>query len=216
MSDVPPLPAPTGTNNSAPPPPPHPLDSEWFLYIDGKSYGPFTGHVIKSYVVEGRVDPNTNVCPVGQTNWVAASKDAALRNLFSHIPATAGMSNTQVHGFAAVQAPPGNVKNDSGTVVQITQHFGPGPGAIAADIYGEMGPKSPGLALVLSFFICGVGQMYNGQVGKGIGMLVFCVVLWFVLLGWVIWIWSMIDAYSTAKAINISYHRRMGQQWPTQ
>ena len=33
--------------------------------------------------------------------------------------------------------------------------------------------KSPGVAGVLSFFIAGLGQIYNGQVGKGIGWFLF-------------------------------------------
>lgn len=65
--------------------------------------------------------------------------------------------------------------------------------------------KSPALALVLSIVICGAGQMYNGQVLKGVVMLFSCVVLWFMLLGWIMNLWSMIDAYSTAK--------RMHMQW---
>ena len=31
--------------------------------------------------------------------------------------------------------------------------------------------KNPGLAAVLSFFYCGLGQIYNGQIGKGILLL---------------------------------------------
>ena len=32
--------------------------------------------------------------------------------------------------------------------------------------------KNPGVAAVLSFFYCGLGQIYNGQILKGIIMLV--------------------------------------------
>lgn len=32
-------------------------------------------------------------------------------------------------------------------------------------------PRDPGIAAVLSFFVCGLGQMYNGQIGKGLLML---------------------------------------------
>ena len=73
----------------------------------------------------------------------------------------------------------------------------------------EIGPKSPGIALLLSILITGVGQMYNGQVAKGFLMLIGCVVLWFMFLGWIIWIWSAIDAYQEAKRINATYHRQM-------
>jgi TM2 domain-containing membrane protein YozV len=30
--------------------------------------------------------------------------------------------------------------------------------------------KNPGLAAVLSFFISGLGQIYNGQIAKGVGL----------------------------------------------
>jgi len=36
----------------------------------------------------------------------------------------------------------------------------------------DFNPKSPGIAWGLSFLVPGVGQFYNGQVGKGIGFLV--------------------------------------------
>lgn len=55
--------------------------------------------------------------------------------------------------------------------------------------------RSPVLAAILSFFISGLGQVYNGQVGKGI--LIF-------LFGWLIipWIIGVIDAYRVAVKIN--------------
>ncbi len=69
--------------------------------------------------------------------------------------------------------------------------------------------KSPGLALVLSLLWCGVGQIYNGQVGKGVMMLFaygFSLVLIIVLIGLLttpaLWIYGMVDAYRTAEKIN--------------
>lgn len=69
--------------------------------------------------------------------------------------------------------------------------------------------KNPGVAAVLSFFWAGLGQIYNGQLAKGIGFIVlyaFCVLLIFVVIGiilvpivWIIGIW---DAYNTAKQYN--------------
>jgi len=66
--------------------------------------------------------------------------------------------------------------------------------------------RNPGLALLLSFFFPGAGQVYNGEVGKGIAMFAGYVVSWvliIVLIGWFgvvgIWLWSMIDAYQNSK-----------------
>jgi TM2 domain-containing membrane protein YozV len=69
--------------------------------------------------------------------------------------------------------------------------------------------KNPGLAAVLSFFITGLGQIYNGQIGKGIALfagavvsgLLCAVVIGFVLLP-VIWLYGIFDAYRTAEKIN--------------
>lgn len=53
---------------------------------------------------------------------------------------------------------------------------------------------SPSLAAILSLIIGGLGQVYNGQIGKGI--LIF-------LTSWLVipWIIGIIDAYKTAKKI---------------
>jgi TM2 domain-containing membrane protein YozV len=73
----------------------------------------------------------------------------------------------------------------------------------------QVAPKSPGLALLGSFFFPGLGQLINGQAGKGIAMFLaylFSIALIFVFIGVVlvpaIWIWSMVDAYSGAKEWN--------------
>lgn len=65
---------------------------------------------------------------------------------------------------------------------------------------------SPALAATLSLIIPGLGQFYNGQVGKGI--LVF-------LTSWLIfpWVIGIIDAYGTAKKIRegkISQEKKTG------
>jgi TM2 domain-containing membrane protein YozV len=69
--------------------------------------------------------------------------------------------------------------------------------------------KSPGVAAVLSFFVCGLGQIYNGQIGKGIAMIIAYLISWYLcvlLIGFIttpiLWIWGMIDAYKTAERIN--------------
>jgi TM2 domain-containing membrane protein YozV len=71
-------------------------------------------------------------------------------------------------------------------------------------------PKSPGLALLASFFIPGLGQLINGEAAKGILMFfgyLFSYVLMFVLIGFLtapaIWIWAMVDAYTGAQRWNL-------------
>jgi TM2 domain-containing membrane protein YozV len=69
--------------------------------------------------------------------------------------------------------------------------------------------KSAGLAAVLSFFISGLGQIYNGQILKGLVIIVVQVIngaLTTILIGWIalaiVWVWAIIDAYREAERIN--------------
>lgn len=72
--------------------------------------------------------------------------------------------------------------------------------------------KSPGTAAVLSCFWFGLGQIYNGQLGKGLLLMllgfplaIFVVVISFGLLFFVpllLWIYGVVDAYRTAENIN--------------
>ncbi len=69
--------------------------------------------------------------------------------------------------------------------------------------------KNSGLAAVLSFFFTGLGQIYNGQIGKGVLFIVIQGInflLMFIIVGFItaplFWIWGMVDAYKTAEKIN--------------
>ena len=69
--------------------------------------------------------------------------------------------------------------------------------------------KDPGIAALLSFLWMGAGQIYNGDLAKGI---VFAIlpIFWplalFALIGIPImlglWIWAIVDAYQSAKNAN--------------
>jgi len=45
-----------------------------------------------------------------------------------------------------------------------------------------------------SFFIPGLGQLIQGRLGMAIVMFVLAVAMWIFLLGWVIHLWSILDA----------------------
>ena len=69
--------------------------------------------------------------------------------------------------------------------------------------------KNAGLAAVFSFFIPGLGQIYNGEFWKALGFIVasiVCALLSPVVIGLVIiipvCIWAIIDAYNSAERIN--------------
>jgi TM2 domain-containing membrane protein YozV len=69
--------------------------------------------------------------------------------------------------------------------------------------------KNEGLSAVLSFLFVGLGQIYNGEIGKGIAFIVLGVVFAFmiiILIGiplyLIFWVYNIYDAYNTAKGIN--------------
>ena len=155
---------------------------------EGETFGPFTGFQLQDYARGGRLDRDTQVVRVGSETWVTAAEDPALARLF----ATAALSKAHSVATAAEDA----------TVVQVTNHV---EVPKSQPILEPGANKSAGLALFLSFIFVGMGQIYNGEVGKGILMFVGCVLLWAVMLGWIINIWSMVDAYSTAKSLRTKY-----------
>ncbi len=57
-------------------------------------------------------------------------------------------------------------------------------------------PGSTGnvIAAVCSFFIPGLGQLVQGRLLIAIVMFVLAGILWWFLLGWIIHLWSIIDA----------------------
>jgi len=74
--------------------------------------------------------------------------------------------------------------------------------------------KSPGLAAVLSFFFCGLGQIYNGQILKGLIFVVTYLTSWWmmwIVIGFIttpiMWIWGIVDAYRVAQKINAEVGR---------
>jgi len=50
------------------------------------------------------------------------------------------------------------------------------------------------LAALCSFFIAGLGQLLQGRVLMALVQFVLASILWFFLLGWIIHLWSIIDA----------------------
>ncbi len=79
--------------------------------------------------------------------------------------------------------------------------------------------KNPGLAAVLSFFYMGLGQIYNGQLAKGILFIVVysvSILLMMVIIGFIttpiLFIYGMYDAYKSAEKINRDLAERTQMQ----
>jgi len=71
----------------------------------------------------------------------------------------------------------------------------------------------------LSALINGLGQIYNGQILKGIVIIVVQFIngaLTAVLIGWIllpiVWVWAVYDAYRGAEKINRRFNRRTGRE----
>lgn len=50
------------------------------------------------------------------------------------------------------------------------------------------------IAALCSFFIPGLGQLLQGRLVMAVIHFVLASILWFILLGWVIHLWSILDA----------------------
>lgn len=50
------------------------------------------------------------------------------------------------------------------------------------------------IAAVCSFFVPGLGQLVQGRLGLAIVQFILASVMWVFLLGWLIHLWSVIDA----------------------
>lgn len=70
-------------------------------------------------------------------------------------------------------------------------------------------PKNPGIGLLASFFVPGLGSLINGDVGIGIGIFIGYLIGWFFsffLIGipfvFGFWVWGMVDGYTGAQRWN--------------
>jgi TM2 domain-containing membrane protein YozV len=85
----------------------------------------------------------------------------------------------------------------------------PYPQGYPAPPVTQVFPKNAGVALLISFFLPGVGSMYAGRTNTGVIILVGYVISWvltIVIIGFVgifgFWVWGLIDAYQAAQAWN--------------
>jgi TM2 domain-containing membrane protein YozV len=61
---------------------------------------------------------------------------------------------------------------------------------------GMAGQGSTGnvIAALASFFIPGLGQLLQGRLGMALVQFCLAAALWFILMGWIIHLWSILDA----------------------
>lgn len=203
MTDL--LPIPTAA--AAPAPPPHPLDALWRVRTGGEVYGPYSGHLIKDYLRDGRVAADSEVERVdGEAAWTALRQDAVLGALVPPPRRHTELALREEPGTALATRRDGGLA-DGSVVVQINQTF-----AASNAPLGEYdaGPRNALFAGVLSLLVPGFGQFYNARAGKGFGILILTVVLWLFYLGWIMNLLAAAEAYLDAQALTQKYHRRHG------
>lgn len=83
------------------------------------------------------------------------------------------------------------------------------PYAPAQQVFTQVVPKNPAIAVLASFFLPGLGTMLNGQAGRGILILLGYFVSWVLVIVFVgilgvfgFWVWGMVDAYQGAREWN--------------
>jgi hypothetical protein len=62
-----------------------PFDTMWHAYIDGKAYGPYSGHTIRTMVEKEEFFGTDLVVGVRQSDWHQAKDDPILRLLFADV-----------------------------------------------------------------------------------------------------------------------------------
>jgi TM2 domain-containing membrane protein YozV len=60
--------------------------------------------------------------------------------------------------------------------------------------HGGQGSTGNVIAAVCSFFIPGLGQLVQGRLLLAVIMFIAASLLWFFFLGWIIHLWSILDA----------------------
>lgn len=63
-------------------------------------------------------------------------------------------------------------------------------------MFHNFGPGSTGniIAALCSVFVPGLGQLVQGRIFKAAFMFVAAMLLWFMLMGWLVHVWSVWDA----------------------
>jgi TM2 domain-containing membrane protein YozV len=89
------------------------------------------------------------------------------------------------------------------------QYQQPYPPGYAAPPVMQVVPKNAGIALLISFFLPGVGSIYAGKTTTGVIILIGAIISWvltIVIIGFVgvfgFWVWGLIDAYQAAQSWN--------------
>ena len=67
--------------------PPHPYDKHWHVHVDGKTYGPYTGHQIRKMVQQSQIVGSDLIFAHGEkaSGWQQIANDPVLGALFKNL-----------------------------------------------------------------------------------------------------------------------------------
>ena len=75
---------------------------------------------------------------------------------------------------------------------------------VPSPVYQRGAVRIPGIASLLLFLCCGLGQLYSGETLKGAGLFAGAIIasVIFNILGFFVVLFAIYDAFTTAKKIN--------------
>lgn len=107
-----------------------------------------------------------------------------------------------------IQSKEGNFFNKAWNTTNQKPHNTPGGGTLNNGKPPKF-YKNPSISAVLSFLYTGLGQIYNGEITKGVVLLILMFIslmLMMVIIGFItspiLWLWGIYDAYKSANRIN--------------
>jgi TM2 domain-containing membrane protein YozV len=74
------------------------------------------------------------------------------------------------------------------------QVLGSSPDEMGGERMAGQGSTGNVIAALASFFVPGLGQLIQGRIGMALVQFVLGGLLWIVLLGWAVHLWSIVDA----------------------
>lgn len=160
-------------------------NSELMVWTDGAAIGPFELSVLTGMVESGEVNRNALTAPPGSDDWVPLSSRidrAESRPKFPPLEPPRVIESP----LACCDACGHSVSK----VADACPHCGH-PVAGGRRAHGSAGNA---VAAIASFILPGLGQLAQGRVGAAAIVFILAALFWVVALGWVIHIWSAVDA----------------------
>ena len=166
----------------------------WYVEHNGKTVGPATSAQLKQLATTGKINRETRVKLGGEGEWTQAARVKGLFEIATIVTPRNEMVKTRQRqecrfcgetiAVSAIKCRHCNEFLDGRREMEPQPQWQPQSVVNVVTNVGGMGRQrwSPAVALLLSFFIPGLGQMYKGQVLNGIVWLVFTCIAYTMLV----------------------------------